>query len=269
MDVLVQKNAPTHMIVAEYNLMQKIYANGEKKIIYHSYSSLKGYGSRKGKGSTPLSEDYGVSREYQKRKNLYRAKCNIVDLIYHNSLIKPWEYFVTLTFDPKEVNSLSYDDVSEAINKWLDNMKHQNPNMAYIMTPELHKSGRVHWHGVFRDVPKWVLVPARCKSGALMYKNGMQIFNLANFKYGFTTVSKIKNQEAVSVYVSKYITKDLIEKKFKKRYWCSRNLERPTIEYAMLTEDELKIYIDKHNIKSFHKKETENSHTYYVNLNIA
>lgn len=268
MSVSKHKNQTTHMITAEYNLMQKLYANGEKKIIYHSYSSLKGYGSRRGKSSAPLLPDK-TSRDYQKKKNLYRAKCNIVDLIYHNSLIKPWEYFVTLTFDPKEVNSFNYDDVSSAIVKWLDNMKHQNPKMAYVMTPELHKSGRVHWHGVFRDVPKWVLIPARCKSGSFIYKNGMQIFNLANYKYGFTTVSKIKNQEAVSVYVSKYITKDLIEKKFKKRYWMSRNLERPVVEYAMVTEDELKILLDTHKIKKIHTKKTDRSCSYYVNLDIA
>lgn len=116
MNVLKHKNEPTHMLVGEYTTKIKTYANGEQAIVYHSYSSLKGYGKKK-KGSSPLSEETKESREHQKYKNLYRAKTNIVDLIYHNGLIQPWQYFVTLTFDPKEVNSLDYSEVSNSIKK--------------------------------------------------------------------------------------------------------------------------------------------------------
>jgi len=262
--VLKHKNEPTHDIVAEYNVKIKTYANGEQHLTYHSYSNLKGL-ARKKKGSSPLLEDE-ESREYQKFKNLLRAKSSIIDLIYHNGLIKPWQYFVTLTFDPKEVDSMNYDVVSKVIAKWLNNMKHQNPRMSYVMTPELHKSGRVHWHGVFRDVPNWKLVPAVNSNLQRIKKDGLPIYNLSNYKYGFTTVSEIQNQEAVSVYVSKYITKDLIDKNYKKKYWCSRNLERPKMQYALLNEDSLQFYIDKYNIKDYIEKETENSKGIFCKL---
>ena len=64
----------------------------------------------------------------------------------------------------------------------------------------------------------------------------MQIYNLTNYKLGFTTISEIQDQEKVSNYISKYATKELITIKHKKRYWYSRNLEKPKIEYDYLWE---------------------------------
>lgn len=238
----ILKNSADHLILAEYNTVIKTYADGSQKIKCTSYSNFKGHSGKRDRGSK--SDDEELFR--QKYKNLYNSKAKLIDLVYHNSMIEPWEYFVTLTFDPKEVDSLDYHEVSTALAKWTNNMKHQNPNMSYILVPELHKSGRIHWHGVFKKVPNWNLTPARStKTNRLIYKNGSQIYNLENYKYGHTTVSKIKNQEAVSVYCSKYMTKDMIDLAYKKRYWSSRNLDRPTKEYALFDEETLKFYIDR------------------------
>lgn len=235
-------NKETHTILKRYNTVIKTYADGSQKIKSSSYSCFKGH-SRKNSSSGKLSDNEFLRHKYT---NLYNTKSKLIDLVYHNSLISNWEYFVTLTFDPKEVDSLDYQEVSTALAKWTDNMKHQNPGMAYILVPELHKSGRIHWHGVFKNVPNWKLEAARsANTNRLIYKNGSQIFNLTNYKYGHTTVSKIKNQEAVSVYCSKYMTKDMIDLAYKKRYWSSRNLERPTKEYALFDEETLQFYIEK------------------------
>lgn len=235
-------NKGTHLILAEYNTVIKTYADGSQKIKSNSYSNFLGHGGKRNKGSKLDDEEL----KRLKYKNLYNSKSKLIDLVYHNSLISHWEYFVTLTFDPEEVDSLDYQEVSTALAKWTNNMKHQNPGMAYILVPELHKSGRIHWHGVFRNVPNWKLEAARsANTNRLIYKNGAQIFNLTNYKYGHTTVSKIKNQEAVSVYCSKYMTKDMIDLAYKKRYWSSRNLERPNKEYALFDDETLKFYIDR------------------------
>ncbi len=233
-------NTPMHSHVKIYNTEIKTYADGSKKIKYHSYGVVKGL-SRKRVG---VGDE--KNRDYCRYKNLYKSKQKLIDLVYHNALVSSWEYFVTLTFDPKIVDSLDYECVSKALAKWIDNMKHQNPNMSYILVPELHKSGRIHWHGVFKSVPNWKLEPARNENtGRLIYKNGVKIYNLVNYKYGHTTVSEIQNQEAVSVYCSKYMTKDMIDLDYKKRYWSSRNLEKPNIEYAYFNEENLDFYIEK------------------------
>ena len=59
-----------------------------------------------------------------------------------------------------------------------------------------------------------------------------------------------------SIYLSKYITKDLISLKNKKVFWHSRNLKKPKIELSYIQND-LKDYIDQEQCsfyKSFDKK---------------
>lgn len=245
MGVLKYYNTTNHQIAFSYNTKIKTYQNGEEKVTHHSYSSLKGLPSTK-KKSGGLTEE---EKEYQRYKNLYKSKQNIIDLAYENSLDSPWEYFVTLTFDDKKVDAKNYDYVVEKLTSWLDVIRRRNTSMRYILVPELHKSGRVHFHGIFKNVPNWVLKEAKYKNGALIKKNGIQIYNLLNYKLGFTTISKVQNMEAVSVYISKYMTKELIDQDFKKRYWCSQGLKRPRVQYAYFDKFTLDFYIKSHNME--------------------
>lgn len=258
MEYIRYYNPLTHDISYGYNASVKVFADGSKKIKYTNYTRFKGGNLRKKSGGECSKKE----KDRLNYNNLYKSKSNLIDLVYHNAIIKPWKYFVTLTFDPKKVDSLDYEVVSEALAKWLDNMKHQNKSMAYVLTPELHESGRIHFHGLFRDVSNWNLEPARYKDGNLIVENGVQIYNLTNYKYGFTTVSEINNQEAVSVYMSKYMTKELIALNYKKRYWSSKNLRRPKIQYAMWDESTLEFHIDKCNIQY------ENKHAIFLNQEV-
>lgn len=248
MECIEHYNSPMNEHVFEYNTTLKIFPNGVQKVKHHKYSSTKGLFRGRGVSSKPTTDK-------KKHENLYNAKQRLIDLVYCNSLVSPWEYFVTLTFDPKKVDSYNYQEVVVAMGKWLDNIKHQNRNLKYILVPELHKSGRVHIHGLFKDCPNLRLEDSGKR------KNGCIIYNITNYKYGFTTVSKIKNQEAVSVYMSKYMTKELINISGRKTYWCSQKLERPKIEYAHLTGDHLKFYIDINEIKDYYENEKTISFT--------
>ena len=101
----------------------------------------------------------------------------------------------------------------------LDYQRKRNPEMRYLIIPKLHKSGRIHFHGVFSDVKNWSLSPAiNPYTGESIIENNKQVYNLDNYKLGYTTVSKVENIEAVSHYISKYITKELLNLKNKKTY---------------------------------------------------
>lgn len=245
------ENKPTHDIFKMYNTCIKTYANGEQRIKYHSYDVLKGKKICNHSSSNKKSSEEERYREQY--KSLYRSKRNVIDLAYHNSLIVSWQYFVTLEFNSNEIDYKDYDLVSEKLSMFLDNLKHQNPNLRYIGAPELHpSSGGVHYHFLMSDCPNLKLEEARSpRTGRIIYKNGCKIYNIKNYKYGFTTCSEIKNQEAVSVYIAKYITKNMIEYNYKKRYWSSRNLSKPKIEYAYFDEDSLKFYINQNKIVDY------------------
>ena len=62
------------------------------------------------------------------------------------------------------------------------------------------------------------------------------------------------------------MTKDLIDLHNKKKYWRSKNLELPKVEYAQFDEENLKFYIDKFKIKDEYIKDTEFSRSYYYRL---
>lgn len=95
---------------------------------------------------------------------------------------------------------------------------------------------RFHFHFLFNNYPSSKLTDSGLKT-----KKGQTIYNLLNFKYGFTTATEIESVQASQYYITKYITKDLVcVSQGKRRYWCSKNLKRP-LEYELLMDnDELK-----------------------------
>ena len=268
--VLKHYNADTHITLFEYNTTKTIFKNGVEKIKKTSFTNTKGL-SRESKHNGTYSDKL---LEEKTRKYLKQVKTNIINLAFNYD---KWEYFITLTFDFRKIGEYSHEKAIELLTKWLDNQKHQNKNMKYLLVPEFHKSGRLHFHGLVADVPKWKLEKAlNPKNGRPIIQNGLQIYNLVNYKLGFTTISRIKDQEKVSNYISKYATKELITLKNKKRYWYSRNLEKPITEYLYI-EDNLTDYLKDSKISysnvfekdncSIEIAQTSTSHnTYYVNI---
>ena len=145
------------------------------------------------------SNIHHVENENQIRiDSLKRAKDKIVDI----ALLNDFDYFVTFTFNDKLVNALDYQLSIKKLKKWLDNMV-QRKELKYLLVPELHKSGRIHFHALMSG--KLSLV----NSGHLDNRFRV-IYNLTDWKYGFTTAVKIDGTyEAICKYITKYITKDL------------------------------------------------------------
>lgn len=222
-----------------YNTREKIYKNGIHKLQKNSFDIFVGKPIKNIHNGASTLEDL---EEYAK-KHLKAKKEKILDLALNNN---HWQYFVTLTFSDKELGGeYSHEKAIELLRKWIDNQKHQNRNMSYLLVSELHKSGRLHFHGIFANVPKWQLIEARYpKNNRLIKINGKQIYNLSNYKLGFTTVSEVEDQERVSSYISKYITKELINLKFKKAFWYSRDLDKPKLDYYYYEEPLKKLFTE-------------------------
>lgn len=185
-----------------------------------------------------LSEDeIELLREENLKGNIYKVRTRIYDLIFNND----FDYFVTLTFDPKiekenglskyEQNSLRYDEMK----KWLDRLRKQakyyNQEFRYFFVPELHtgdgeNSGTIHWHGLIGGY-----CPELVDSGK-KYHN-LIVYNLVTWQYGYSNVQRIRSKKRTANYVRKYITKDLMNspvRKNKKKYWASKNLKKPELE---------------------------------------
>lgn len=238
METLTVQNE--HSFYEVYNTTKIVFKNGVEKIKKTSFDNIKGLSRRNSHNGTYSTEQI----EEKTKKYLKEVKNNIINLAFN---FNAWEYFITLTFDFRKVGEYSHEKAIDMLKKWINNQKHQNVNMTYLLVPEFHKdSGHLHFHGLIANVPKWIFTEARdAHTGELIIISGLQIYNLTNYKLGFTTISKIQNQEKVSNYISKYATKDLITLKNKKRYWYSRNLEKPKKEYLYLEKTLKEHYQDK------------------------
>ena len=118
----------------------------------------------------------------------------------------------------------------------------------YVITFELHESGLIHLHGCM-NLDKFELIAAHDPKTKkrLFDKSGREVFNLKEWRAGFTTVTKLENKAKASNYVTKYITKDLdqIIPKGKKKYRASLSA-KPDERY--LTSEEATNFLENHKI---------------------
>lgn len=178
----------------------------------------------------------------QIEKSIYSSRNRTVSKIYEISRANIWEYFLTLTFDRKKLDSSDYDLLCEKVSKWLNNIRSRYaPDLKYLIVPELHKDGiHYHFHGLLSNIGNIKLIDSGVK------KKGHTIYNLQNWKYGFSTVSKVEDSARVSSYITKYITKDLCAVgRNKRRYWCSKNCDRAKIKIYNLPYDEIENFLDQ------------------------
>jgi hypothetical protein len=116
--------------------------------------------------------------------------------------------------------------VRQKLSKWLENGQ-RTQKFEYLIIPERHSDGALHFHGFFRDLPESWLKPS-----GRVDKKGRKIYNITAYRYGHTNFSYIENLEATSKYIKKYLNKDLGEsEKGKKRYWHSKSLKIPLKTY--------------------------------------
>lgn len=160
-------------------------------------------------------------------RSVRRSKNKIYDVARCNE----WEWFFTMTFNPKKVDSFNYEAVTEKLSQWLKNMRKKCPNMRYIVVPERHESGRWHFHGLFANCDELEFVDSGKRDKEKV------IYNVGNYRLGWSTAIKVDNIEKTVNYIAKYITWELCDlTKGKKRYWYSRNCDVPQIIDLMVLE---------------------------------
>lgn len=170
----------------------------------------------------PLRKKVKVGGDLEVREDsLKRAKDKIQDIVLCNN----FDYFVTLTFNPKKVDSYDVEEVKRVVKNWLNNGVKRR-NFAYIAIPEYHKSGRIHIHALMSGNLQ-LEESGKCHNGKIIY-------NLSDWSdnYGFCTAIPVDgNIPALSYYITKYITKGN-DKIFGRFYWSSKNLRRePDYDY--------------------------------------
>lgn len=214
------------------------------------------------------------------KTSAHRAKNVLLDIIESTN----FEWFVALTFDNSKVERLNDSETRKKFTQWQEYMRRKFPEMYYVAVPEYHAKGGLHFHMLLGNITaeqlKLVYSGNVCasftkkgncskayfdkvsKNFELKITDGLPIYNITAWKYGFSTASEVQNTEAVKHYLTDYITKGHVDERFfsKKRFFCSQNVLRPFIEkYKILLSSnqnfESIVYYDENNIEKMLESE--------------
>ncbi len=164
------------------------------------------------KKRAPMQRDEEQRAPEDVARAVRRARRNAFDLIMSNPDLNA---FVTYTYSPDAVgDKASYEDCYEKLRSHLSNGV-QRDGLKYICVPELTKRGDVHFHAI-ANADALRLTPARNpNNGRLIKHNGDQVYNLDNWRAGFSTAQIIQARnegdearEAVAKYIFKYMGKN-------------------------------------------------------------
>lgn len=207
----------------------KIYPDGSKQLTVYKEPYLRTTGGsgnpgveKTGSNSEMLSDaEKEVLREQERLKKVWSVKTKIKDYCLSND----FDYFWTMTFESERDN----DDLAfEKLSKWLAKMRRKYGKFNYIIIPERHSTGEIHFHGVTGGFGGKVV-----DSG--VRHDGHRVYNCPDWEYGFTTLSRIRDKQKCASYITKYVTKNIdttVVEKGKKKYWSSHGLKEPVVEYT-------------------------------------
>lgn len=216
-----------------HNTKIKVYPDGSTNITYCKQAIFKDSGTEIRPDikdniiakiqQEPERDEMEKSRAEDSKREAARDRTDELIRIHRDRvrdivIMNDFTHFLTITIDPKKIDSFNVADVRKKLNNWLhDQVKRKG--LKYVLIPEYHKSGRIHAHALVNDVFKLA------DSGKIT-KSGKTIYNCLDWRYGFTTAIPLDdNKMRVANYVTKYITKGS-DKIFGKYFWSSKNIQR-------------------------------------------
>lgn len=243
-------NASTHEAHILVRNHAKIYPDHVRFYSYNEKYLQRKKGFQKRSIDTPLnpsprgSEMTPEQKEESIQTSLRRTKTTVSDLITCNN----FTWFGTFTFngDPKNTEKYGYTvhdrhndtAIKQTMYDWLQNQQKRhkaiyNHSFSYIVIPERHKDGAIHFHALFGANFKGVMKNSG-KFCQVKHNDGKRhnvpVYNVSSFKAGHSDFTRIIDRRKTGLYVTKYLTKEMILQSGKKRYWASRDLKRPTTE---------------------------------------
>ena len=205
----------------------------------------------------PLTE---LEKQAREKHSAYVSMSRTIQTVYDICLANEWDWFITVTFNPERVDSFDYRAVQKRLTNWLANQrKRRCPDLKYIFVPELHESGRIHFHGLMSNCGGIRFTPAfhpykKDKNGdpAEYWENGRRVHNMDTWANGWSTATIVGDSKKASSYICKYLSKDIksddnivLRSKGRRRYMPSKNLERPEEETDTVTGKEFKEFREK------------------------
>lgn len=171
--------------------------------------------------------------EKKLRESISRSK----NKIFEYAMCNDFDYFVTFTLDQTKYNRTDLKTFIKDLGQFVrDYRKKYKKDFQYLFIPELHQDKKSwHIHGLikgieFNQLQELTLdmyLPDKIRN---QLKKGNVIYDWKHYsdKFGYCTLSPIRNQAHCAMYITKYISKDLAEsiEKDDRCYYPSRGLKK-------------------------------------------
>lgn len=223
-----------------YNRRTTDYGNGRIEVAAYHSPRLRHMGSSR-KPSSREAETSDKAQEERTRRQVHAIRRKIKGYAFTNN----FRWFVTLTFNPGKIDCFDYETAKTTLLKWCRRMRDWYGQFDYLIIPELHKSGAVHFHGLLGDIPAHFVEAVNPKTGKPIIRHGRQVYNLTEWKYGFSDCEEIESPERAASYITKYVTTALLTGKKmynKKRYFNSQGLAKPAVTFGMDDNTDLDVF---------------------------
>lgn len=186
-----------------------------------------------------LNKLNGVSIE-SNSENARFSSCSRLTRIIQSNPQMCW--FFTGTLDPKKWIRNDFKGFYVPFQRFLSHKR-----IKYILVPEFHADGEnIHLHGLFDSSvePYLAMFDTKCVLPTYILdalESGEDVRNFPDYqkRFGYVSVSRVKNPDAISHYVSKYILKSIQDSECRvahRRFYCSNGLNRPVFKVPT-TED--------------------------------
>jgi hypothetical protein len=170
------------------------------------------------------------------RRSVNRAKVRAFDFIMCNPDL---DAFATLTIDKERLDRTSWEKIYPKLRTWLSNRVTRN-GLKYIICPEHHLDGEgIHFHMIANQSALEYL-PALTPAGKIRYRKGKPIYNLSDWKYGFSTMQLVGRddpRDAVAKYIFKYMGKNAGAMIGGRHFLHGGDLKEPIYQYADVLSD--------------------------------
>lgn len=198
----------------------KFYKDGLYKLIK--------FNSPRGISLHDRDDDHDRDHEGKFDAALSRAK----SVIYQLAICNEWDYFFTGTLSPDDHNRFDLFAFRNQFAQFVRDLRKKSgyENLAYLLIPERHKDGAWHMHGLIAGLPEDALsyfVPGI--HPASLVDGGFRNWPAYSDKFGYCSLGRVRDPDAVSAYLVKYISKDMqssVTEVGGHTYYCTRGLKR-------------------------------------------
>lgn len=179
------------------------------RVVYSPSAREAGW-EKEGAESTESVAERSARYDADSNERFQESISRTKSLVRQYARCNDWKYFFTFTLSPEKWDRFNLKDFYRSFSKMVNNLNYRRfdgNKLKYVIIPEQHKNGAWHMHGIMNGLPEGELIEN---------EHGYLDWPRYSEKYGYCSISVIRDMDACSLYITKYVTKEMFKTTFEK-----------------------------------------------------